>query len=458
MLHPPEEFYKLFIGKHGLNIDLQELPQNVTLNNGGFSRADQGLPNPLLREIIANQAVPFETWSFSQRFSASVNSRFWDPEIFVEVACPETLADLALHKGHRGRTALHWAAEHFVWNFSLERYGMQYHGLGAYAKQSVELINLGADLNALDYARGTPLSCMLQAASEIPEYRSRSWLAKIVRHWGYVVGSAWSLDSYAERENTLMAKTGDHLHRLRVNGISDIAEYRLFVSNGSELTIEVQGSFQIQMWEFRPLPGAWEQSACGIDRVPWRPRVYFEGNNSYMWHNAGCVLTQPTPMLMREGEPIPDFLGETSSDALKKWITGVQDDHGFVATKSRKSMGPCDGHRKRRRAASLPPLPISMNGCSMYRTEDTGFLFPGKWLSKAHKCPLDMCWKYSCDKHDGEPDSIRRCMQGRCDDWEDAVLYHRRWQSNLLLGGQRNKGIARRFMNRFHPELWSTTG
>jgi hypothetical protein len=450
-----EAIFRLFIGQYGLQLDLHDLAESR--NPRGRSNANvygSALTKPLLREVMASQAVPFETWSFAQRFSVAVSSRFWAPEIFVEMARPDTLADLAVYKDPCGKTALHWAAEHFALNVGLERYAMRHHGLGTYAEQSVELINMGADLHALDRTRGTPFSCVLQASSEIPEHRTMSRLAETVRHWGYIVGSACSLDSYAKRENLLTAQLGDRLNKVCVDGISNIRTHKLSVSDGSDLIIEVDGSLQVQMWDFRPPPGAWDRTASKINRIPWRPSTYFEGNNYYLWQAAGCILTRPMPMLMREIEPMPGSLAGNISDALKEWIEGVQDDHGFAAMKSRRSAVSGSVYRNRRRAASLPPLPTPVDGRSIHTNENIGFRFPRKWLSKAHKCPLDLRWKYAsyCSDATREQDSVRRCMQGRCEDWVPDLLYKNRWEVELLKDPNK-VDAARKFADRFRP-LW----
>jgi hypothetical protein len=454
--HAAEAIFKLFIGKYGLQIDLHDLAQSCGSHGRSKNYASvlgPALTKPLLQEVMASQALSLGTWSFAQRFSVAVNSRFWTPEIFVEVARPDTITDLAVQKDTRGKTALHWTAEHFALNFALEGHAMRNHCFGSYAEQSVELIKMGADLHALDCTHGTPFSSMLQASSNTPEHRTMGQLAETVRHWGYIVGSAGNLDLYAERENSLITQLGDHKNRLRVDGISNIEMYRLSVSNGSDLVIEVNGSLQIPMWEFRPPPGAWETTASKIDRVPWKPSACFEGNNYYLWQAAGCISTLPTPMLMRETKPLPGSLAGNIDDAVKDWIKGVQDDHGFAATRSRRSILLHNAHKTRRRAASLPPLPTLIDNHSTRTNENIGFRFPGKWLSKAHKCPLDMRWKYACYSSYAtrEQDSVRRCMQGRCDDWIPYLLYRDRWEAALVID-QNNVEIARRFADRFHPE------
>lgn len=453
--HAAEAMFKLFIGQYGLQLDLHDLAKSR--NPRGRSNANvygSALTKPLLREVMASQAVPFETWSFAQRFSVAVRSRFWTPEIFIEMARPDTLADLAVYKDPDGKTALHWAAEHFALNVGLERYAMRHRGLGTYAEQSVKLISMGADLHALDRTRGTPFSCVLQASAEIPEHRTTSRLAETVRHWGYIVGSASSLDLYAERENSLTARLGDQLNKVCVDGISNIGMHRLSVLDGSDLIIEVDGSLQIQMWDFRPPPGAWDRTVSKIDRIPWKPSVYFEGNNYYLWQAADRILTRPMSISMREVEPMPGSLAGNISDSLREWIEGVQDDHGFAAMRSRRSIVPGGGYKNRRRAASLPPLPTPVDGRSIRSNENTGFRFPRKWLSKAHKCPLDLRWKYTsyCSDATREKDSVRRCMQGRCDDWIPDLLYKNRWEVELLRDASR-VDVARKFADRFRP-VW----
>ena len=69
----------------------------------------------------------------------------------------------------------------------------------------------------------------------------------------------------------------------------------------------------------------------------------------------------------------------------------------------------------------------------------------------AHRCPLNMSWKYSSDSFYSESNSIRRCMQGRCDDWEPSLLGTSHWEARLIEDGS-NMESARKFTERFRPE------
>jgi hypothetical protein len=455
--HITEAFYKLFISKHGLHIDLQELAQHNTApslthaSEKGIVYSDR-LTKATLREVIENQAVPFGTWSFTQRFSVAVSSNDWSPEIFEEMVRPDTLTNLAKHQNSRGRTALHWAAEQFALNFNAECYDMRHHGFGPYGEQAVKLIRAGADCHALDSTFRTPFSCSIQHSRFRGNQPStRSEVAELVRHWGYVVGSACALDSYVERENSLQARRGDRAPMIRIKGISSIWTYRLLISDATELMVEVEGSLQMPVWEFRPPPGAWERTCSEVDRIPWKPSPYFEGDAQFFWQLVGRVDGRTTPILLCEEQLPAISLARTFLDAMEEWIRGVQDDHGFIATKSRECRPRSSGRRSRRRAASVPAFPIPVEGRSIYSTEDTGYSIRGHWVSRAHKCPLDMSWKYSCDSLPGEPNSFRRCMQGRCDDWEPSFLDTNRWQAKLIEDQSKVK-TARRFADRFHPE------
>jgi hypothetical protein len=449
-----EAFYKLFIGKYDLQIDLQELVQDHTLPSSADEFENEvvyseRLTKVTLRNITESQPIPFKTWPPAHRFSIAVNSKDWPPDMFIEMARPDALSDLATFEDSRGRTALHWAAEHFAQHRAAEHAAIRHNGLGTYGKLAVQLITTGADLHALDYTRGTPFSCMLQAVyARYSVPWTRTELAEIVRHWGYIASSGCSLDSFAKRENELQSQICEEVRRLRVEGISNIWMYRLSVSKASELTIELEGSLTIRSWQFRPPPGAWERTASRIDRIPWKPSPYYEGDDCYMWQVADPIITRSTPILMREKEPTNSSLAKHILDALKVWITGVQDDHGFVATNSRG----CSVERKRiRRATSLPALPTLIDGRSIYPAGSSGLWFRGRWLTRAHRYPLDMSWRYSSDSFHSETDSIRRCMQGRCDDWKPSLLGTSHWEARLIEDGSNIK-TARKFSERFHPE------
>jgi hypothetical protein len=448
-----ESFYKLFIGKYDLQIDLQELVQDCAIPSCADKFESEvvyseRLTKASLRDIIESQPIPFKTWPSEQRFSIAVNSRDWPPDMFIEMARPDALADLATYQDSRGRTALHWAAEHFAQHRAAEHAAIRHKSLGTYAKLAVQIINKGADLHAFDYTRGTPFSCMLQAM-----YRSqsmlwtRSGLAEIVRYWGCIVSSGCNLDTFARRENSLQSQLCEDVRKLRIEGISNVWMYRLSVSKASELTIEVEGSLGIRQWQFRPPPGAWERPAFQIDRISWKPDPYFEGDDYYMGRMADRIISRSTPILMREKEPPASSLARHILEALEVWIKGVQDDHGFVATKSRRGKG----HKKLRRAASLPGLPTLIDGRSVYPAENNGLWFRGRWMTRAHRCPLDMSWKYSSDSFHSEPNSTRRCMQGSCDDWEPSLLGTDTWEVRLIEDGS-NIEAAKRFTERFRPE------
>jgi hypothetical protein len=452
-----ESFYKLFIGKYDLQIDLQELVLDHTLPScaDDFESEvvyNERLTKATLLDIIASQPIPFKTWPSEQRFSIAVNSKDWPPDMLIEMARPVTLSDLATYQDSRGRTALHWAAEHFARHCAAEYAAIQHNSLGTYAKLAVQLIKMGADLHALDYTRGTPFSFMLQAMYKSHSVLwTRSGLAETVRYWGCVVSSGYDLDAFARRENSLQSQLCEDVRSIRIKGISNVWMYRLSVSKASELTIEVEGSLVIRLWQFRPPPGAWGISASQVDRIPWKPDPYFEGDDYYMWRVADRIISRSTPISMREKKPPASSFAKHILDALEVWIRGVQDDHGFVAMKSRDCAGPNRERKRLRRAASLPELPTLIDGRSIYPTESDGLQFRGGWLTKAHKCPLNMSWKYSSDSFYSESNSIRRCMQGRCDDWEPSLLGTSHWEARLIEDGS-NMESARKFTERFRPE------
>lgn len=452
-----EAFYELLLGKYGLQIDLEELAQGYATQDHVDSREEElvyseRLTRSTLQTIIASQSTAFEAWPLARRFSLAVNSRGWVPETFIEMFRSDALDDLADYQDFQGRTALHWAAEHFASNSAAEAYAMRDGGSGAYAELCRKLIAIGADLHTLDFERGTPFSCMMRTPYlSFPAPWIRTRLAQMVRCWGNIVRSACALGAYAERESLLQSQFGDYIRKLRVEGISDIRSYRLSVSESSDLIIEVKGSLPTQLWEFRPPPGAWRTTTSRIDRVPWKPSPYYEGDEYYLWQAADRVISKPMPILMREEKPSTPSLATNFLKAWKDWITGVQDDHGFIATRSRGRMDSDRRHKKSRRAASVPAFQPLVDDQSVYPTGDRGLWFPGRWISRAHKCPLDISWKYSSDGWPSEDDSHRRCMQGRCDDREPELLATDYWEARLL-GDMHNVKIARRFIGRFRPE------
>jgi len=447
-----ETFYRLFVGKYGLQIDLLDLVQRHNTHGCDFDDPEierfTMLTKTALQEVLASQHVPFGAWSFAEKFQMVVNSCCWPAETFVELMGPGTLTELATLKDGHGRTALHWAAEHFgYWD------GRSYSSkcrriMESYARLSKELISLGADLHALDAMHETPLSCMLQNRY-FPQ--GRIWpheVARLIRRWGCVIDSVCDLRSYAERESSLQVQRGRSFRGLRLEGFSEIQSYRLFVSNATILTIDVVGSLSSVLWKFRPPPGAWERAAYGIDLVSWRPTAYFEGENHHMWQEVGRVGRSLEASLSEEVDG--PTLKTSFEDARRKWISGVQDDHGFVAAQWRGRTTRPTKHDTRQRTASLPP-PQFLVDDAFNPFEDLDLACFGQWISRAHKCSLDMSWKCSWDGPRGQLDTRRRCMQGRCDDWEPVLLGTDFWEAKLLKDTD-NVGAAKRFTDRFHPE------
>lgn len=73
------------------------------------------LTNEALHEVIMSQTIPFKKWHPADRFCAAVKSKYWPAGAFIKLIGSESDAQLARWADHRGKTALHWAAEHFEW-------------------------------------------------------------------------------------------------------------------------------------------------------------------------------------------------------------------------------------------------------------------------------------------------------------------------------------------------------
>ena len=255
-----ETCYKLFIGKHDLQIDLKNLSRRHDIPNGiKLDDPEVGrntlLTKTALQEVLATQRVPFGAWSFAERFHVVVNSYCRPAETLVVLMRPATLTALAIHRDPYDRTALHLAAEHFgYWND--QSYSNKCRRIrDSYARLSMELISMGANLHALDSMHETPLSCMLQNRY-FP--CGRAWpceVARLFRRWGCAINSVCDLRSYAERESPLQAQHGYSFRGSRLEGFSEIRSYSLFVSEATLLTINVVGSLPSVLWKFRPPPG-----------------------------------------------------------------------------------------------------------------------------------------------------------------------------------------------------------
>jgi hypothetical protein len=455
--------YTLFLRKYGISADLNELIDKPTIKVDRDHRAGRFgnigsnplLTDEALHEVIMSQAVPFNKWHPADRFGVAVNAQGWSAGAFVKLIDAESDVQLARWTDRRGKTALHWAAEHFgCWKsgsafFTLTR------GTGILHKEYGELCKMlmtkGAVLHALDSEDRTPFTCVLRAMHLGDECWSNNQLCNALVQWGqYVQDAGVSLHAYVAAENSLQSRLGSAASNLRIRSKGRPWNCMLVVTEISTLAIEVGFSVLRPLWQYSPPPGAWKRERYQLEKIGWSPEFYFEGDECTLWQQAETLSIDLQPELVR--------LHETpwlryAAWAWQNWARGVQDDHGFVCMSLQRLPGRSRERSRVRRAASLPPPTTVLD--EIDRTPDgqwcISYLTAGDWTSDAHRCPLDLAWKSSYRASNDFWASRRRCMLGRCDDGESELLYSSHWEVQLL-DDESNLEIARQFTDRFRPE------
>jgi len=457
--------YTLFLRKHAISVDLTELIDKPTVK---FDRdhwvdcfenvgSNPYLTDETLHEVIMSQAIPFNNWHSNDRFCAAVNAQGWPAGAFVKLINAESDVQLAQWADRRGKTALHWAAEHFGrWRSQTVFLGLVENTEAIhreYGELCKMLVAKGADLHALDSEYRTPFTCVLGAMHTGPEMWSSYSLCEAVMQWGrYIQDAGVSLHAYVAAENCLQARLGSAASNLRVQDRGHPWSCRLVITEILTLAVEVGFSVSRPMWQYKPPPGAWRRGEYQLEKIGWSPEFYFEGDEYTLWQRAGDLSTDLQPEIMRpDSVSIPDL--SSAAWAWQEWACGAQDDHGFVCMTLQRLPGRSRERTGVRRAASLPPPTTVIEGLD--RTPDgqrrIGYFTQGNWASDAHRCPLDLRWKSSCCANNDYWASQRRCMLGRCDDGESELWYSRHWEIELL-DDESNLEIARRFTDRFRPE------
>jgi hypothetical protein len=221
-------FYKLFLRKHGISADVHELIDKPTADIVSLSwlhhvksiGSNLLLTEETLQEVIASQTIPFEKLHPTDRFCAAVNARGWPTRAFIKLIDAESDVQLAQWADRRGKTALHWAAEHFgCWMShspatvsSRKRRALQ----KEYGELCTMLIANGADPNALDSENQTPFNCALRAMDTYNCWHA-DFLFDAVVQWGqHIKNAGVSLHAYVVAENCVQSRFGINASDLRI--------------------------------------------------------------------------------------------------------------------------------------------------------------------------------------------------------------------------------------------------
>ncbi|KAM0715292.1 hypothetical protein Q7P37_008790 [Cladosporium fusiforme] len=472
-----EAMYRLFIGKYGLDVDLdnasyhqhrpRELGQAMSassIQNNFLLTAD------CLRTISDSQLVPFAQRPLAQRFALTVNSQGQLSRNFIRLVSPDDPGQLAFRTDDHGKTALHWAAEQ-------SQYSWQGEDNRSSASLVTELLRMGANLHALTSTHETPLTKMLLAMSsrnlKLLEDKNGSVLPdemvkSAIKQWGVLLAesgiSGHLLQNYASAETTLQRRLNEmgHWYQWSENGWFTVRE--LLVLDDLHLGINICHGTGIKTWTYRPPPGTWLTSAYYPSTICWAPSRDFEGKDCYLWQSEGVHSIQPAPVeSRRELQSCSMSLMQVSNGAWKDLFTGTQDDHGPVARMLPRYLLNIERNivlrdslpHERQRFSHSSPFPVSEfeRVCS----RSVGYLWerirgPKHWVHSVEKCMLDGKWKIGPPSWENLEFHERQCMHG-CYTHDTSRIW---WLTDFwvaeLLEDRITQELAERFVARFWPE------
>ncbi|KAM0722808.1 hypothetical protein Q7P37_002250 [Cladosporium fusiforme] len=463
-----DALYHLFIDGYGMAIE------TVRATNTFCWGEENVLSNMLLseqsaRDILASQLIPFNGLSFDRRFAIAMGSKGWPAHMFLEFLRSDNPMQLATQRDARGRTALHWAAEHFGY-WATTRWARDVSddnesSMNSCAKLMIELLALGADFHALSAELETPFARALHHA-EFEE------VGHMLQGWAEVITvSGLSLHEYVEIENAVQQPSHSRCsNNTRPYGKAFETDlWQLTVSGTSKLSIQLFGRRSIEIWDYHPPPGTWQASPPVLPTMIWHPKVTEEPETVPFWRNERSIEIRSVPYDPELEDPIQqssfsranlnwlwsDIFRWTSQDDTGRCFTAFQpkcvgDDKSFL-------------RKRHRRAASAPPPRIHPMEHPSYEFVDV--LACHFSTATVHKCLFDGRWKKHHDSLRRSERLRRYCMHGSCQSPTDlniaaeTHLYdgskrdrHFDWEV-ALSGDLGNPDIALRYADRFRPEL-----
>jgi hypothetical protein len=392
--------------------------------------------------------LPVASIPFAERFAIATKARGWHPDIFATTFRGEEWAMFVTHASESGKTALHWAAEHYGWS-------------RIYANLVIELIGQGSDVHACwngppwdkSMCKVSPFLAFLQRTSHGFGWDAAS-LADAVLRWGWIiVGAGQSLQKFAAMENDLIQANREAYGRFLHGDI--FLPVGLEVLGEDRLAMRVEKICDVCVWKAIPrhVPGAWPASATSPNPTIWIPELpdtiiwYPEDKDEregFRWIYANAVNIKVDSYLV-EPPGKSDLIKVGASRGHDKYHQKTEDDHDLSLITTINALRSKHRAQKytRRRSASAPavihePRVKHMAG------------FPDPWNGTIHQCALDMRWRVS---DPGLFPRLRDCMQSRCREWTGLLNGERlsSWEADLLWNKSHNQ-VARRFAQRFLPQ------
>jgi hypothetical protein len=396
---------------------------------------------PLITLPVAN--IPF-----AKRFEIAIGTYGWHPDFFATAFRGEEWAMFVKHASELGKTALHWAAEHYGWSRN-------------YANLVIELIQQGSDIHACwngrpwdkSMCKATPFLTFLQRTTHGGGSNATS-LADAVSRWGRIlVGAGQSLKKFAAAENDLIQANREAFFIMLDGDL--FLPVGLAVLGEGRLAMRVEKICDVFVWKAIPrhVPGSWPASPPPPDPTIWMPELpdtiiwYPEDKDEregFHWVYANTVNIKVDSYLVEPPGRLDLFKSGTSrgSDNHHRQI---EDDHDLsLITMTNAIRSKQRAQRYTRRRSASAPAVIHEPRVGRYRSR-----FPEPWNGIMHQCALDMRWRIS----DSVSPSLRDCMQSHCLEWTGSCRgeWFFTWEARLL-GDERYVQVARRFAQRFRPQ------
>lgn len=363
--------------QYGLIVDLEDPKANENSICINESVANTTLLTESSLEVLfASQTIQFKVWPFVRRFSASLRAQGWPAETFLGAIRSDDMQLMISSTDDEGRTVLHWAAEHLgrclgpKYNREFTDPNVTRRARG-YGDLISKLIRLGADAHAIDANHRSPfLACFFEMINK-PRLTSRGivtdtiTLDAAVREWGRAItDSGLSLPRYTTNENRVIGLL--QANQRTFGGIGSPIYYvfeRLQTQQDADLIAHVSVYDTINVWQFKPHPGAWDQSYYSLTVcLHLLPRIKTYDHHLWRLIESHKVRSGSFPVTR------DSHLSwcQTIQDAWKDMMKKAQDDHGPIATMFSRTFALHDTIKlapKRRRAnsytRSVTPLAVT---------------------------------------------------------------------------------------------------
>jgi hypothetical protein len=451
------ELYHLFLREYGLHIetDVALHPRGWSINYIPMSISDNMLiDHECMIDIVASHPVPLNQWPVLQRASTGLHSRGWPVDVFLKVMNFDKYPDMITQTDCRGRTALHWAAEHCGgWScscpWSCDNAKECYKQKEGYGKLVTKLISLGADIYQLDKNGHSPLSAYCNSLDwRLVRFEHNNSPLDHIRMWGELISlGGIPLADYARRENQRL-QTLKRAQRTTRHVVLEMVE----VSGGSDLIVHMTAYTSVNIWQQRLVPGAWERPL--LDKaieVGDDLSSFVEKPDLWVKSTTQEVVAGRFPGASILPKPRLYLTHQSVYEAWQDIFSSSQDDHLQLAKimsddfdRDRRGQHSPTRRRARSHTRSVTPWPDR----SPFKPLIPPTVIFERWPFQVHKCLLDGKWTGRTAYRLLSPSGEAGCMLGLC----GTSSYRGRSWEDVFIQEDANIDRVYRFVDCFRPQ------